>query len=110
MYRLLIILSLTLGLVAPVAIGATNMMKGHSHTEMAVLAMHGEKMCVEEQCDEPSAMLCCDMVAGHCSTGLVAAMVSVWPAPHIGAIASEFPKDTRHLGLRLSFDPPPPRG
>jgi hypothetical protein len=109
MMKVLAVLSLVLSLMVPHLAGADSSLEANSH--------HGMASMVDRASDVPSGghhhdqdkMLCCDMLAGHCSVVMLVPNSYQASALDMHAITPRSYVDYGRDGFSLSFDPPPPR-
>lgn len=109
MVRLIAALSLVVSLVLPQFVSAEHGAHADDHHGMVAEKADAAHTCEDGQCDERSAMICCEMLAGHCSTLMLQPGTATALSLNQKSSAAWPNGACRFNGLSLAFDPPPPR-
>lgn len=109
MVRLIAALSLIVSLVLPHIVSAEPGAHVHDHHGMVAEKAEAAHTCKDGQCEERSVLICCEMLAGHCSTLMLQPGAATALSLDQKSSAA-WPVGTCRIdGLSLAFDPPPPR-
>ena len=109
MVRLIAALSLIASLVLPHVVSAEPGANAHEHHGMVAEKAAAAHTCEDGQCDEQPVVICCEMLAGHCSTLMLQPGTATARSLDQKSSAAWPGGACRFNGLSLAFDPPPPR-
>lgn len=109
MIKILAALSLILSLMVPHLAGANGSFQANGHHGMASMMEATSDVPSGEHRDDGDKRLCCEMLAGHCSSVMLIPNSYHASALDLHAITPRSYVNYGRDGFALTFDPPPPR-